>query len=140
MNRKAFLDTNVLIYAVAGRLTDPDEYKAAKEIVANEEFAISPLILGEFLSVVRKPENEMMSLAAAATWIEKWMPFCTVDIDAAIISAASEIRERYKIQYWDAAHIACAERMNIGILYSEDYNHAQKYGSVTVINPFKAHH
>ena len=130
----------MLIYAVAGRLTDPDEYGAAKSIVASEEFAISPLVLGEFLSVVRKPENELMSLADASSWIEKWLPFCTVDIDGAIINAASAIRERYKIQFWDAAHIACAERMNIGVLYSEDYNHAQQYGSVTVLNPFKAQH
>ena len=140
MNRKAFLDTNVLIYAAAGRLTDPAQYEAAKAIVSSEEFAVSPLILGEFLSVVRKPEYEMMPLADATSWIEKWLPFCAVDIDAAIVSAASVIRERYKIQFWDAAHIACAERMNISVLYSEDLNHAQKYGSVTVINPFKARH
>jgi predicted nucleic acid-binding protein len=137
MNPKAFLDTNVLIYAVAGRQSDPLEYAAARAII-RDEFAVSPLILGEFLSVVRRPQKELMTLADANRWVEKWKPFCTVDIDTDIINAASVIRERYKIQYWDAAHIACAERLNIRVLYTEDLNDSQTYGSVTVVNPFRA--
>jgi predicted nucleic acid-binding protein len=42
------------------------------------------------------------------------------------------------ISYWDAALVAAAEVIGAPILYTEDLNHGQKYGSVTVINPFKA--
>jgi predicted nucleic acid-binding protein len=47
------------------------------------------------------------------------------------------IRERFKIQFWDAALVAASQRLTLPILYSEDLSHGQKYGSVTVINPFK---
>ncbi len=47
--------------------------------------------------------------------------------------------ERYKISYWDGAILAAAEQLGAPILYTEDLNDGQTYGSVTVINPFKAH-
>jgi predicted nucleic acid-binding protein len=138
MSPRAFLDTNVLVYAAAGRLSDPAAYSVAKRIVEEEEFIVSPLVLGEFYAVVRKPQRELMPALQARWWIEKWMSFCPIDVDAAIVGAAAHYRERYKIQLWDAAHIATAERLGVSILFSEDMNHRQKYGSVTVINPFKA--
>lgn len=44
---------------------------------------------------------------------------------------------RYKISYWDSAMIAACERLKATTLYTEDLNHGQIYGTVTVINPFK---
>ena len=138
MSLQAFLDTNVLVYAVAGRLSDPVEYAIAKAIVDREEFFVSPLVLGEFYSAVRKPQMQLMDALHARMWIEKWMEFSPLDIDSAIITTAAFYRERYKIQLWDAAHIATAERLGLQVLLSQDMNHKQQYGSVTVINPFKA--
>ena len=45
--------------------------------------------------------------------------------------------QRDQISYWGAALIAGAEAISIPTLYTEDLNHGQKYGTVTVINPFK---
>jgi len=47
-----------------------------------------------------------------------------------------ESAERYKISYWDGAIIAAAETLRAGILYTEDLNDGQLYGSVRVVNPF----
>jgi predicted nucleic acid-binding protein len=44
---------------------------------------------------------------------------------------------KFRISYWDAALIAAAERLQAPILYTEDLNHDQLYGSVRVINPFR---
>jgi predicted nucleic acid-binding protein len=44
---------------------------------------------------------------------------------------------RYQISYWDGAILAAAERLNAPILYTEDLNHDQTYGSVRVVNPFR---
>jgi predicted nucleic acid-binding protein len=137
MSLQAFLNTNVLVYAAAGRLSDPAEYTIAKRIVEQEEFIVSPLVLGEFYAAVRKPQRELMPALQTRWWIEKWMSFCLINVDTAIIGMAAHNRERYKIQLWDAAHIATAERLGLTFLYSEDMSHGQKYGSVTVINPFK---
>jgi predicted nucleic acid-binding protein len=134
-----FLDTNILIYAVAGKRTNPAEFAIAREIVDEEEFEVSPMILGEFYSVVRRPQNELMTAAQANTWVKEWEEHCRIEIDAGLINAACFLRERYKMQFWDAAHVAASERRGIGILYSQDMSHGQRYGAVTVINPFKVH-
>lgn len=139
MNQRVFLDTNVLIYATAGRLSDPEEFAVARTIVNAANFYVSPLILGEFYSIVRKPQYEMMDKDDALGWIDDWLPFCPIAIDGSIIFDACRYRERYKMQLWDAAHIATAERLGSSVLYSEDMSHGQKYGSVTVLNPFRAH-
>jgi predicted nucleic acid-binding protein len=138
MKAPVFLDSNVLVYAAAGKATNPAEHAVARHIIARENFELSPLVIGEFMSVVRKPQNEFLSASEAQEWIDEWENHCNIDVDVGLIQAANYFRERYRIQFWDAAHIASAERLNIDTLYSEDMSHGQKYGSVTVINPFKA--
>ena len=127
------------MYAAAGRLSDPNEFAIARAIVNEEEFFVSPLVLGEFYSAVRKPQRVMMDEKEARGWIDDWLPFSPLAIDSAIILNASRYSERYKIQFWDAAHIATAERLGAQVLFSEDMSHKQKYGPVTVINPFGRH-
>ena len=132
-----FLDTNILVYATAGRLSDPAEFAVARAIVENEEFYVSSLVLGEFYATVRKQQHEMMDEKEARSWIDDWLPCCPLAIDGAIVLGACRFKERYKIQFWDAAHIATADRLGLTVLYSEDMNHGQKYGPVTVVNPFQ---
>lgn len=61
-----------------------------------------------------------------------------IPIDEHVVKLGIAYSRLFQISYWDAALIAASERMNIPTLYTEDLNHGQKYGSVTVINPFKA--
>ena len=53
-----------------------------------------------------------------------------------LIKVAIEISWRYRISYWDGAILAAAERLGAEVLYTEDLNHGQAYGTVRVINPF----
>ena len=64
-------------------------------------------------------------------------PVAPVDND--LVRAGIAVSERFQISYWDAAIIAAADTLGAPVLYSEDLNHGQHYGSVKVINPFKAH-
>ena len=57
-------------------------------------------------------------------------------IDSQVVAGGIENAERYQISYWDGAIIAAAERLGAKILYTEDLNHGQTYGSVKAINPF----
>ena len=43
---------------------------------------------------------------------------------------------RYELSYWDGAIISAAESLGASILYTEDLNHGQHYGSVRAVNPF----
>ena len=53
-----------------------------------------------------------------------------------MVIAGIDHARRYQLSYWDGAIIAAAERLGARVLYSEDLNHGQTYGSVRVENPF----
>jgi predicted nucleic acid-binding protein len=110
----------------------------ARHIVKDGQFLISTQVLGEFYHQVRYLQNESLSLVEAHEWMRLLEKFCAVQIDNALVNSATFIRERFKIRFWDAALIAASQRLSLPILYSEGLNHGQKYGSVTVINPFKS--
>ena len=44
---------------------------------------------------------------------------------------------RYKITFWDALILAAAESGGAQVLFTDDLNHGQNYGSVMVRNPFR---
>lgn len=116
----------------------PEKHAVAGRIVSEGEFLISAQVLGEFYHRVRYAQREMMPALKAQEWMNSFESYCAVDVDAALIQAAMFIRERFKIRFWDAAIVAACQRLTLPTLYSEDLSHGQKYGPVTVINPFKA--
>jgi predicted nucleic acid-binding protein len=137
MNPQHFLDTNILVYAAAGKLSEPEKYKICNQIVAGSSFAISSQVLGEFYATMRKRQHERLPINEAQAWVRLLSNYSKLDIDQALVQSAMFIAERFQVQFWDAALIAASERLKISTLYTEDMSHGQKYGSVTVINPFK---
>jgi predicted nucleic acid-binding protein len=53
------------------------------------------------------------------------------------VRVAIEKSARYSISYWDAAVLSAAEALGCSLVYSEDLNDGQVYGTVRVKNPFK---
>ena len=50
---------------------------------------------------------------------------------------AIEIKATFGLSYWDSLIIAAAERAFCPVVFSEDLNDGQQYGTVKVVNPFK---
>lgn len=97
---------------------------------------MSGQVLAEFFAnVVRKPAVPL-TFAEAERWVELFGRYPTVPVDHALVRQGIAYAGAFRISYWDAAVIAAAERLEAPILYTEDLNHGQLYGSVRVINPF----
>lgn len=136
MSVDSFLDTNILVYAVASDPAATHKRMAALALIEREEFAVSAQVLQEFyVTVTRKLESPLTSVQAME-WIEQWEAFPCVGLDAALVKVAIELSERYLISYWDAAIIAAAELAGAEVVYSEDLNDGQRYGQVAIRNPF----
>lgn len=136
MRSDCFLDTNVLIYAAAGKHDEPRKFRIAYDLVLNRQFGVSGQVLAEFYyNVLRKPLIPP-SLNEIDAWIDRLAAHPFTPIDVALIRAGVFLSQRFQISYWDAAVIAAAERLGAETLYTEDLNHGQRYGSVQVINPF----
>jgi predicted nucleic acid-binding protein len=140
MSGKAFLDSNILIYAATGQDSYPAKVRRAKEIVARDEIGISTQVIGEFVHNVQKPERVRRPLTPAATaiWVDALLHLPLVEVDLRIVLSAPIMQQRYQLSYWDSQIIAAAERLGSDVLYSEDLNHGQRYGRVLCENVFRS--
>lgn len=140
MSAKGFVDTNILIYAASGASRYPAKHGRAWEIIDSAEFAISTQVMAEFyVAAQRKKEGRIpLTEAEAKEWIDRLALAEVIPVDLSIVQQGVAYSQRFDISYWDAALIAAAEKMDLPVLYTEDLNHGQLYGSVKVINPFKA--
>lgn len=130
-----FLDTNVLIYAVSLK-TEPRKAGLAVEMMTREDFGVSGQVLAEFYSKTTRGIKAVLTPRVATDWIDRLSRMPCADIDPPLVRAGMSLSQRYRISYWDGAIIAAAERLGAPILYTEDLNHGQLYGSVRVHNPF----
>lgn len=137
MSVDSFLDTNVIVYAAAGRGAEERKRGRALNLIETEDFGTSAQVLQEFYVTVTRKAAVALTPAVALEWIEQLEAFPCLEIDAALVKLAAEVSERYGISYWDGAIVAAAEVLGAAIVFSEDLNDGQSYGAVRVVNPFR---
>ncbi|MEX0322786.1 MAG: PIN domain-containing protein [Puniceicoccaceae bacterium] len=131
-----FLDSNILINFVD---TDPSvsrKRKRSEELIESQDFGISAQVLQEFYTVSTAKLKHPLDSYRAFQLVDKLMEFPVIAIDEGIVTEGIRNSMKYQISYWDGAIIAAAERLKCKVLYTEDLNDGQQYGSVTVKNPF----
>ena len=133
MPDSAFLDTNVLIYALAKG--DPRSIQA-EELLATGG-VISVQILNEFASVARRKMS--MSWNEVTDALGAFRVLCPSPLPITIETheAALRVAETYGYGIYDALVIAAALEVGCETLYSEDLHDGQTIdGRVTIRNPF----
>lgn len=133
---EVFLDTNVLLYAAMGSVDDPAKNERAIELLTTR-FGTSGQVLAEFYVNAQRKGSAPLTADEAKEWVLRLSKKAFQPVDYKIVRAGIENAQRYQISYWDGAIIAAAERLGARVLYSEDLNDGQAYGSVRVENPFK---
>jgi predicted nucleic acid-binding protein len=135
-----FFDTNVLLYAARTKLVGADALKRliAVSLIGDHDFTISGQVLAEFYHNAVKDGPYKLPTDEADEWLDRLEIQPCVAVDANLVRSGAQLAYRYKISYWDGAIIAAAHEGDADLLYSEDLNDGQRYGNVTVINPFKS--
>jgi predicted nucleic acid-binding protein len=133
MSDRAFLDTNIFVYAI---VQDDPRTHDAEELIA-EGGKVSVQILNEFAAVARRKTN--------MTWGEVQLGLETIKIlcpDPLPITLdthqeALEIAEKYGYKIYDALIVASALEAKCTILYTEDMQDGQVIDRrLTIRNPF----
>jgi predicted nucleic acid-binding protein len=137
MNADHFIDTNVIVYAASARGEESWKRTKALAILEPAEFATSGQVLQEFYVTVTRKMKSVMPAQDALAWIERLGERPVVPVDLDLVMRATSLSQRFNISYWDAAILAAAECVNAPVLYTEDLNDGQIYGSVKAVNPFK---
>ena len=138
MSDKAFIDTNILVYAHdrgSGR-----RHEAARSLVEelwrDRNGVLSTQVLQEFYVSVRRKASRPMPASEARRLLRDYLAWEVVVNDGASILDAVELERRYKISFWDALIVQAAAASRTSVLYSEDLSHESRYSGVTVLNPF----
>jgi len=73
MRVKPFVDTNVLVYAIAGPGPDAEKVARARELLRAGTVCMSTQVLGEFYSAVTSPRRASpLQHGEAVAWIQMW--------------------------------------------------------------------
>jgi len=132
-----FVDTNILLYSLEPDAGELDKGAIAREILLSPDLAISVQVFQEFYVQATHPRRpDALTHDFAVRLIEKWMRFRIQDNTVSVMRGALEMKARYGTSFWDAAILAAAQSARCDELLTEDLNHGQQYGSVTVVNPF----
>jgi predicted nucleic acid-binding protein len=137
---KVFVDANILLYSEDGAdLQKRDTALAWLNVLWERRTGlISTQVLNEFYVNATKKLKPAMAVESAKRECRRysvWQPWL---LDQATIESAWDIESRYGLHYWDCLVVAAAQHSGCRYLLSEDMGHEQYYGSVQVINPFRA--
>lgn len=136
---QAFVDTNVLVYALAG--DDLDRSPIARELVrhlmATGLLRTSTQVFQELYVTLTRKGKSLLSADQALRYLDylaAW-PIFTVDFTA--IRDAAELSHTARIAFWDALIVVAAARLGAKRLYTEDLHNGQIILGVEVVNPFR---
>jgi predicted nucleic acid-binding protein len=133
-----FVDTNVLVYAIATEEPDAAKGSKARQILKNEQVCLSTQVLGEFYQAVTSPRRQSaLTHNEAVAWIQLWKRYEVHGIAVPHVDLALDLATRFQVNYYDALVIATARLAGCPIIYSEDLSDGQDYDGVRVLNPFR---
>ena len=132
-----FVDTNVLLYAISPIPNDVEKRRRARNLLRERSLAISVQVLQEFYSQATRPTGVWsLSHAEAVRVVGEHERFVVQPLTLQVFNEALALRERFLIDYWDAAILAAARIAGCDTVDPEDLNDGQAYGGVRVVNPF----
>jgi predicted nucleic acid-binding protein len=133
-----FLDTNVLVYA-------HDRSETRKQPIAQALLdvlwrtrggVLSTQVLQEFYVVATRKFDPPMRRGAAREVVALYGEWPIVQVDVALILAASKLQERHAFSFWDALVIEAARRCGATRLLTEDLQAGRRIGGISIENPF----
>jgi len=132
-----FFDTNILVYAATDQ--DPRKGEIARDVIrhsleVNHDGCISTQVLSEFTNVMMgKLHHNRESVDG---FIDYYRELLATDVTIDLVRRAIDIKEEYKIQFYDALIVATAEKLGCLEIVSEDLAAGQVYRGIAVVNPF----
>ena len=129
--KRVFLDTNLILYLLSG---DPATAERAESILA-QGGVVSVQVLNEFASVASRKLG--LSWAEIAEVLGTIRTICTVvPLTLETHERGLGLCERYGFAVYDAMILAAALHSGCETVLTEDLQHGQQIGGVTVSNPF----
>jgi predicted nucleic acid-binding protein len=133
-----FVDTNILVYA-----EDRDagsKHAIARDLVADlwrsGDGVLSVQVLQEFFVTVTRKMPKRLTPDEALAIVEQYLTWRVVENTGGLLLAGIRSASALKVSFWDALILEAARVERCDRLWTEDLNHGQRVGDLTIVNPF----
>ena len=133
----AFLDTNVLLYAVSKTPSEAAKVQVALALLEDRDAVLSTQVLQEFYVQATRPGRaDALSHDQARLLMESWLRFQVVSVTPELVFAALATKKRWGLSSWDSAIIEAARSAGCKKVLSEDMQDGRDFAGVKGVNPF----
>lgn len=132
-----FVDTNVLIYARDHRTGDKHglALRWLDRLSVTELMLLNLQVLNELTDwMLRKGQASIAIARDAVEWLRE---FGEAPLRSEDVERAWDVREALGYPWFDCLLVASAANAGCSHFLSEDMGHETRYGSLTIINPFR---
>lgn len=135
---RVFIDTNLWVYRLDKRDKHKSQFIATwlRNTARDHDIVVSTQVLIELRSVLTRKFAPPLSASDTRIALEAVATFEVVTTHANLVLDAHELAGRQQLSWFDALIAEAAIRSGCTILFSEDFSHGQKFGELTVCNPF----
>lgn len=134
--KRAFIDTNVLVYA--DDLDAGERRRRAREIleshISSAAAVLSTQVLQEYFVVATRKLG--VPLETAQRKVEILARLELVRVDADLILGAIDTHRLHSFSFWDSLIVKSASAAGCTILLTEDLSHGQTIDGVKIVDPF----
>jgi predicted nucleic acid-binding protein len=137
MNRRTFVDTNVLIYAhdMDAKSKHATARNILRELWSERAGVLSMQVLQEFYVNVTRKIPSTLPKEKARLVVSTYSIWC-METTPAELSVAFRIEDESRISFWDALIVAAAVKSGATRILSEDLNAGQNIAGLRIENPF----
>ena len=139
MSGRFFLDTNVFVYSfdAGSPKKAAQSARLIKSAIETRGGIVSYQVVQEFFNVALRRFAKPMSTADAEQYLSTtFRPLLSVHSSPALYGEALRIGARFRLAWYDSLIVASAIEGQCDVLYSEDFQDGQEFGSLVVSNPF----
>lgn len=131
-SKRPFIDTNVILYLASA---DPTKADVSEKALASGG-VVSVQVLNECVSVARRKLT--LSWQETREVIEAVRANCeVVPLSVRAQAEAMRLSEVTQLNIYDASIVAAALEAECDSVLSEDMQHGQEFGTLTIINPYR---
>lgn len=139
MNDRFFLDTNIFVYSFDQNAPKKAvrAVKLIRRAIEVRQGIVSYQVVQEFFNVALRRFAQPMSGADAEQYLSTtFRPLLAVHSSHGLYSRALQLATTYSIPWYDSLIVAAAIEGRCGVLYSEDFQHGQRFDGLRIENPF----
>jgi predicted nucleic acid-binding protein len=139
MSDRFFLDTNIFVYSFDQSAVVKAQIAAQliRKALTTQKGIISYQVVQEFFNVALKRFSRPMRLADAEQYLGTvFRPLLGVHSSQALYAEALRLQGQSGLSWYDSLIVSAAIQTQCDLLFSEDLQHGQRFGSLRVANPF----